>query len=85
MVPFSLSLKILLKKDYRNTVRNPVMVRFSFLTFTFVPLYIAGMYASFGGNFDQQPGTNAVIGFLFYMAFSTFLSALFPVVSVFPT
>lgn len=48
-IPFSTSLKVLVKKDFLNTVRNPMLLKTRIFSTIFMSIYTSGIYYQFTG------------------------------------
>jgi hypothetical protein len=80
-----------LKRDLLNTVRNPMVVKSRILSSIILGLFIGGVYWKIGHNYIDtvNPSVRTVdfmtlVGLLFFLSVSGFMSSLSPVAVVFP-
>jgi ABC-type multidrug transport system permease subunit len=90
-VPFCQSLGSIIKRDFLNTARNPMIVRARIVMCIILGLFTGGVYWKIGQNYVspndpnvRTPDFMTVSGLLFYMSMSMFMSSLSPVSIVFP-
>jgi hypothetical protein len=83
-VPFSQSMKVLVERDFLNTIRNPMLLRSRVVSTIFVAIYTSGLYYQFTGEYTSRLNWISMTGFLFFIGISMLMTALSPVVLVFP-
>lgn len=88
-VPFCQSLGAIVKRDFLNTARNPMIVRARIVMTIILGLYVGGVYWKIGHDYIDQSGTRTpdfmtLTGFLFFVSMSSFMTALSPVSIIFP-
>ena len=74
----------LVGRDFKNTVRNPLLTVIRLAQTVFVGLYGRGVFARFSGDYLDQNNWRAVTGFLFFFSINMLVSAMIPVELVFP-
>jgi len=76
----------LVKRDFINIIRNPMLFKSRFIQSIFLGLFMGGVYFN-AGRKDYITQTNwvAIIGFFFFSAIGSLMSALAPMSLVFPT
>ena len=79
------TLKQLVYRDYLNQRRNLMLLPSKILIVVFLSLYIAGLYASFTGEYLALSNWLALTGFFFFNSASTVLGDLAPIGLTFPT
>lgn len=78
--------RALVKRDAINVYRNPMMLKSRLIQSVVMGLYAGGLYFRIGEeNYDNLPRWYSLVGFLFFLAMSSFMFALGPVTLVFPT
>lgn len=80
-----------MRRDFLNTVRNPMVVKSRILSSIILGLFIGGVYWKMGHNYvdPTNPGVRTVdfmtlTGLLFFLSVAGFMSSLSPVAIVFP-
>jgi ABC-type multidrug transport system permease subunit len=76
---------ILVKRDVLNTVRNPMLFKSCLFANIFLAIFTSGVYYQFTGEHTSRLNWRALTGCLFFLSFSTMLTALNPVQLVFPS
>lgn len=76
----------LVKRDFINITRNPMLFKSRFIQSIILALYIGGVYFDTGRrDYTTQANWVAIIGFFFFTAIASLMSALAPISLVFPT
>lgn len=90
-VPFCQSLGAIMKRDFMNTARNPMVVRARFLMSILLGLFVGGVYWKISSNYVDPNNPNVrtvdfitLAGLLFFLTVTGFMTALSPVSIVFP-
>lgn len=55
-MPFSQSLGAIIKRDFLNTARNPMIVRARFMMTIILGLFVGGVYWKMGHNYLDENG-----------------------------
>ena len=76
--------KVLLGRDFKNVIRNPLLIKSRIFQTIFISIYIAGAYYKFSGDYTNQISWHKYTGFFFFMSISMMI-ALAPVTLIFPT
>lgn len=82
----------IVKRDFLNTARNPMVVKARFIQSIILGLFVGGVYWRISRNYVSQNGNPNVrtvdfitlVGFFFFMCMTGFMSSLSPVSIVFP-
>lgn len=89
--PYCQRLNAIMKRDFLNTVRNPMVVKSRILSSIILGLFVGGVYWKIGHNYvdPANPGIRTVdfmtlTGLLFFLSITGFMSSLSPVAIVFP-
>jgi len=90
-VPFCQSLGAIIKRDFFNTVRNPMVVKSRIMMSIVLGLFVGGVYWKVSHNYidPNNPNVRSVdfmtlTGLLFFLCVTGFMSSLSPVSIVFP-
>jgi ABC-type multidrug transport system permease subunit len=89
-VPFCQCLGSIIKRDFLNTARNPMVVRARIVMTIILGLFTGGVYWKISKDYVspnpsvRTPDFMTVAGLLFYMSMSSFMGSLSPVSIVFP-
>ena len=90
-VPFCQSLGAIIKRDFFNTVRNPMVVKSRIMMSIVLGLFVGGVYWKVSHNYidPNNPNVRSVdfmtlTGLLFFLCVNGFMSSLSPVSIVFP-
>ena len=79
------TLKILLERDLINIWRNPRLFKSRFLQSIFLGLFLGGIYFKAGSaEYSSPSGWHAIVGLMFFLTISVFMSGLAPVSVIFP-
>lgn len=80
------SLKVLLERDYLNTLRNPLVMKVRIIQLIFMAVFTGGLYFD-AGRYDYTDVLrwNTITGYLFFALIDLFFQAMMPVALVFPT
>ena len=82
---FFYALKILLKRDLVNIIRNPIVMQSRIFQVIFISIYTGGLYFNAGrGNYADTIQWSAIAGYLFFVSMDLFMQAMMPVVISFP-
>jgi ABC-type multidrug transport system permease subunit len=84
-VSFGTSLCVLVKKDFLNVARNPMLLQSKIVSTIFLSIYTAGLYCKFTGDYVDTLNWQSLTGYMFFITISTMMGALAPVELVFPT
>jgi hypothetical protein len=75
----------LVKRDLKNTLRNPMLFKSRFIQSLVLGLYVGGVFFALGqDDYTNQNNWFAIEGFFFFMNISSMMTALAPVTLVFP-
>ena len=74
----------MVRKDFVNTYRNPMLLQLRIVTTIFMSLYTSGLYYRFNGNYVDRTNWRSLTGYLFFISISTMMMALNPMSLVFP-
>jgi ABC-type multidrug transport system permease subunit len=90
-VPFCQSLGAIIKRDFLNTARNPMVVRARIAMSIILGLFVGGVFWKISQNYSdpehpnvRTPDFMTISGLLFFMCVSGFMGSLSPVSIVFP-
>jgi ABC-type multidrug transport system permease subunit len=90
-VPFCQGLSAIIKRDFLNTARNPMVVKSRIVMSIVLGLFIGGVYWKIGSNYVNATNPNVrtvdfmtLSGLLFFLSMTSFMSSLSPVSIVFP-
>ncbi len=76
----------LVKRDFINTIRNPMIIKSRIIQSIFMGIYTGGLYFNAASGDHTDPLIwRSVIGFFFFMSISSLMSSLAPVTLIFPT
>lgn len=78
-------MKTLIKRDFLNVIRNPMLIKLRIIQTIFISLFTAGVYYRFTGEYIDNTNWKAVTGFYFFISIGLLMSSLTPVELVFPT
>jgi len=81
----STTFKTLVSRDFKNVLRNPLLIKTRFIQTVFISIYEAGVYCQFSGDYTNQISWNKYTGFFFFLSIGMLMTALAPVTLVFPT
>jgi ATP-binding cassette, subfamily G (WHITE), eye pigment precursor transporter len=84
-VPFCTSFRTLVDRDFKNVLRNPLLIKMRVVQTIFVAVYGGGLYCKFSGEYTSQINWYALIGFFFFLTINMMMMALAPVGLVFPS
>jgi ATP-binding cassette subfamily G (WHITE) protein 2 len=84
-IGFFTILMVLIKRNYLNIVRHPMMIRSKLIQSIYLSLFLGGLYYNLGSKDYTDPSVwNTVIGLLFYLCTNAMMMALSPVSLTFP-
>lgn len=90
-VPFCQGLGAIMKRDFLNTVRNPMVVKSRIMMSIILGLFVGGVYWKIGSDYVNPTNPNVrtvdfmtLTGLLFFLGMTGFMSSLSPVSIVFP-
>lgn len=89
-VPFCQGLGAIVRKDWYNTLRNPMVVKTRVIQSIILSLLVGGAYFNLDQNYDPvdqfygNENFSTMIGLMFFLNMFSFMSALSPVTLVFP-
>ena len=90
-MPFCQRLGAIIKRDFLNTVRNPMVVKSRILSSIILGLFVGGVYWKIGHNYIDTNNPNVrtvdfmtLAGLFFFLCVMGLLSSLSPVAIVFP-
>jgi hypothetical protein len=81
----STTYRTLVSRDFKNVLRNPLLIKSRFIQTIFISIYAAGVYCKFSGDYTNQISWYKYTGFFFFLSISMMMIALAPVTLVFPT
>jgi hypothetical protein len=84
-VPFCTSFRTLVDRDFKNVLRNPLLIKMRVVQTIFVAVYGGGLYCKFSGEYTSQINWYALIGFFFFLTINMMMMALSPVTLSFPS
>lgn len=91
-VPYCQRLGAIIKRDFLNTARNPMVVKSRIFSSIILGLFVGGVYWKIGHNYVDSSGNASVrtvdfmtlTGLMFFLCVTGFMSSLSPVAIVFP-
>lgn len=83
-VPCTTSFRVLVERDVRNIVRNPMMIKSRLFQTVVLFIYASGLYSKFRDDYTDRINWSSVTGFFFFLALNGVFIAMVPVTLVFP-
>jgi hypothetical protein len=80
-----MSFKTLVDRDFKNVLRNPLLIKTRFIQTVFIGIYAGGLYCKFTGNYTETLNWQALNGFFLFLSINMLMFTLSPVVLVFPS
>lgn len=84
-VPFTMSFGTLVKRDFKNVIRNPMLIKLRIIQTIFMGIYAGGLYCKFSGDYTNVTNWQALTGYFFFLSINMLMLALAPVQLVFPS
>jgi ABC-type multidrug transport system ATPase subunit len=82
---FAYNVGVLLKRDLRNIVRNPIVMQSRICQVIFMSIYTGGLYFNAGRkDYTNTINWYAIIGYMFFVAMDLYMQAMIPVAITFP-
>jgi len=82
----SVSFGTLLKRDWVNAVRNPLIIKSRVFQTIFLAIYTGGLFFYHGkGDYTDQVNWAGISGFFFFLCITSLMASLSPVSLIFPT
>lgn len=79
------SYSTLVSRDFKNVVRNPLLIKSRFIQTIFISIFSAGLYCKMSGDYLDILSWRKYTGFFFFLCTNMLMIALAPVTLVFPT
>lgn len=83
-VSFTTSFGTLVLRNFRDVLRNPILIKTRLIQTLFMGIYMGGIFSKFTGEYTSQLNWQALTGFFFYLGTNLHMLALGPVELVFP-
>lgn len=80
-----MSFGTLVKRDFKNVIRNPMLIKLRVIQTIFMGIYAGGLYCKFSGDYTNTVNWQALIGYFFFLSINMMMLALAPVQLVFPS
>ena len=75
----------LLSRDFKNIIRNPLLVKARFFQTTILYIYVGGLfYNNFQNDYTNPKEWQGVTGFFFFISLNSLMIALVPLTITFP-
>ncbi len=76
----------LVRRDFRNVVRNPLLAKSRFFQTTALYIYVGGLFYNLtnDGQYTEYTILLKVAGFCFFLSLNSMMIAMVPITLVFP-
>jgi hypothetical protein len=82
---FFYNVGVLLSRDVKNIIRNPLVMQSRIFQVNFLAIYTAGLYFGAGRqDYNDVINWYAIVGYLFFVAMDLFMQAMLPATVTFP-
>jgi len=79
------TIKLLLKRDLLNIIRNPIIMQSRIIQVIFISIYTGGLLFNAGrADYTDVIDWSAINGYFFFLSFCLFMQSMMPVALAFP-